>query len=89
MQVVSNLYEIANPVFWGNKKNISICLLKFLSRVLWLQERSATIKWQREIMCTIGRMHIEADDGLVFYVPFNILKSNRDNGRAIMKGSVL
>ena len=28
------------------------------------------------------------DDDLVFYVPFNIIKSYRDVGRMIMKGSV-
>ena len=41
MQIVSNgdnLHEMSNPVFWKNKKNISICrLLKILLRVLGIK----------------------------------------------------
>ena len=31
--------------------------------------------------------HDDEDDDLVFYAPFNIIKSYKDDGRVIMKGS--
>ena len=58
---------------------------------LWVQIRNEAflMSIQNMFRGEIKYQHffVDGGDGLVFYVPF-LFKSNRDNGRVIMKGSV-